>query len=296
MVGLTGFASTQRHSQALTRLLLAIGVLGVVAAFVFVVVHRTQSQNDTAVRQDAAAKVPSAAGLTAAAAADAQTAGWVVANLPRTSRLLADVSLRDALVKKGFASDRVIDYDAGPARDHYDYVLAGPAARTGAAAAVPGSVLAEAMSRSRAVAVFGTSADRVEVRQILSASDADNPVDVSARAAAGRQLLLNPNVQASPEVRTVLDAGDLDLRAATLVAAVASSTTVRLLDVPQNAAEERAKAPVRTVRLAVDDQAALTSTLASLPTQFRPLTPHLAADGSELITWVPDAVPEPPVG
>lgn len=295
MVGLTGYASTQRHSQALTRLLLAIGVLGVLSAFAFVVVHRTRSQDGTSARQDAA-RVPSAAGLTAAAATEVQTAGWVVANLPRTSRLLADVSMRDTLVKKGFASNLVIDFDAGPANDHYDYVLAGSAARTGAAAAVPGSVLAEAMSRSRAVAVFGSSSDRVEVRQILSASDADNPVDVSARAAAGRQLLLNPNVQAAPEVRTVLDAGDLDLRAATLVAALASGTTVRLLDVPQNAAEERAKAPVRSLRLAVDDQAALKNTLASLPAQFRPLTPHVAADGSELITWVPNAVPEPPVG
>lgn len=294
MVGLTGFASPQRHAQALTRLLLAIGVLGVVAAFAFVVVQRTRARDDAAARQDTA-QAMSAAPLTGAAATDAQTAGWVVANLPRTSRLLADVSLRDALVKKGFASNRVIDFDAGPADGHYDYVLAGPAARTAEASAGSGSVLAKAMSRSRAVAAFGSASDRVEIRQILSSTDADNPVDVSARAAAGRQLLLNPNVKASPEARTVLEAGDLDLRAATLIAAAASTTKVRLLDVPQDPAEDRAKAPVRSVRIAVDDQSALTNTLASLPVHYRPITPHLAADGTELITWVPDAAPEPPV-
>ncbi len=291
MVGLAGYASTNRSSQALIRLLLSIGILGAVAAVVLVAGQRARGEDGSAARPDGT-DVRTAAEVAVSAATQSQTAGWVVANLPRTSRLLADVQLRDALVKQGFPANQVIDFNAGRANQHYDYVVAGPAGRAGAST---GTVQAQAMSRSRSVAVFGSASDQVQIRQILSPADATNPVDVSMRAEAGRQLLTNPNVETAPDVRTVLDAGDLDLRPATLVAALAASTTVRLLEAPQNAAEQRADAPVRTLRLAVD-RSALTGVLASLSARYRPLSSHAAADGSELITWLPDVAPEPPVG
>jgi hypothetical protein len=294
VVGLAGYASTHRSSQALIRLLLSIGILGAVAAVVLVAGQRARGEDGSAARPDGS-NVRTPAEVAVSAATQSQTAGWVLANLPRTSRLLADVQLRDALVKQGFPANQVIDFNSGRANEHYDYVVAGPAGRARASTGTAGTVQAQAMSRSRSVAVFGSASDQVQIRQLLSPADAANPVDVSTRAEAGRQLLTNPNVETAPGVRTVLDAGDLDLRPATLVAALAASTTVRLLEAPQNAAEQRANAPVRTLRLAVD-RSALTGVLASLSARYRPLSSHAAADGSELITWLPDVAPEPPVG
>jgi hypothetical protein len=161
---------------------------------------------------------------------------WLVANVASEARVTADSIVTSDLMRAGFRRPPVayvqIDVggipQAGSWRD-FDYLVSTPSTR------FDSTILPElerALTSSVVVAVFGTGPDRVEVRQILPRGtdhiDVRRSADARARQRAETALLHNRRVQVDLLAGRVLEAGGLDLRAATVLALMAHQALLRI--------------------------------------------------------------------
>jgi hypothetical protein len=160
-------------------------------------------------------------------------------------------------------------------------------------------LLEQALRSSIPVAIFGDGPDRVEVRQILPRGtdgvDVRRSADQQARQRAEAALLHNRRVQVDLAAVRVLEAGGLDLRAATVLALMADRELLQVDAIDSDPAEAAAGLPARTVEITVTPPALVADTVDSLPTDFRPqLVRKLGPTRSQLV-WPIAAAPVLPV-
>ena len=231
----------------------------------------------------------------AGSAAVALATAWAASTLPAGSVLIADQPLRDALLGQGLPAGSLLDpANAGgslPARPA-GFVFATESLRLAAQAGNPPA--ATLLARSQPVAVFGTGAGQIQVRQLLPAGTAT--ADRATRTMAGRSLLSNPAIGVDPSLTQQLAAGQLDLRAASLLAVLAARGPIRLNSLPQDASEAAAGAPIRVVWLAIDSTTnpRLAQLIDSLPAAYQPVRSTRLPDGRYALEWAPDLdIPAP---
>jgi hypothetical protein len=212
---------------------------------------------------------------------DSPVMAWILDNLPQDTRLLTDGPAPPV----GYPS---ASWAAAGKRWHdFDYFLTNttdPAA--------PDPTRAAVWQSSIAAAVF----DNVQVRQIVENPDEirqTREADRADRLQAGAALLQNPGIDPSPEAKTVLAYGGLDLRAATTLAALAGRLQVRLDDIGMVAAEAAAGVPARAIIIHTSDSAEAARIFGGLTAAFRPDRVTGAANGAVRVHWPLSLAPVP---
>lgn len=182
---------------------------------------------------------------------------WVVDNLSDGDRIIVDDAMWVDLVEGGLAPSLIAGYGAiGDGVDwrSYRYIISTPTLR---AAGAPAE-LAGAVDSSVPIASVGEGEDRVEVRRIRVAPDAqplaaEQAAQDPARAAAGRALAANPRIEAPPAAVMQLRAGAVDERLTTVLATLAGAHRIEIGAFLRLPGETAAGAPVRTVELTAID-------------------------------------------
>jgi hypothetical protein len=229
---------------------------------------------------------------------------WLVANLPSDARVTADSTVTSDLVRAGFTRRPPVAYiqidvgglpQGGSWRD-FDYLVSTASTRVDSAI-LP--LLEQALRSSIPVAIFGDGSDRVEVRQILPRGtdgvDVRRSADQQARQRAEAALLHNRRVQVDLAAVGVLEAGGLDLRAATVLALMADRELLQVDAIDSDPAETAAHLPARTVEITVTQPTLVADTVRSLPTDYRPqLVRKLGPTRSQLV-WPIAVAPVLPV-
>jgi hypothetical protein len=212
-----------------------------------------------------------------------QGEAWIRGNLSRDAPLSADASVAAALGAEGFSAHTFPA--AGPwYADRF--LVSTPAIRMDVTLSLAASA---ARVSSVPLAVFGPGPGQVEVRMIVPGSasrrEARMARDAHDRLAAGRALLANPRVVADPGPRAVLRGGQLDMRAATVLALLATKTDVHVTGLALDQPEAAAGRPVRRATLSLRDTSALAETLRMLPLVYAPSDRSAPVGGSRELTW-----------
>jgi hypothetical protein len=215
---------------------------------------------------------------------------WAARELTHRARILADSRSRAILVAEGFGNVIVGPSTGGgaqPARAElsFDYVLATPAMR---AAARSNAAIARALNSSAPIAVFGTATQQVVVRQVRAGSiqrAQSNRANTAIRRSADRQLLANPAIHVHGAARAVLQTGDLDFRAATVLALMADSAHVAILSINVSEPEHAAGLPARSMDVRTDADEAVEAVLAGLPPSYAPATNIRQPNGANHLVW-----------
>ena len=150
--------------------------------------------------------------------------GWIIDNVPKDNRLIVDDAMWVELVTAGFARDNVIWYykiNTDPAvealspdgwRDS-DYIVTTDSMRT-----FPDTFpdVRDAIENSVIVASFGSGTQQVDVREILpmgiDQAAENRELAIQGRAAAGSDLVTNPNLTVTGDAGGLLQAGRVDSR------------------------------------------------------------------------------------
>ena len=152
------------------------------------------------------------------------------------------------------------------------------------------------------IADFGSGAERVEVRAVAPDGAAAFAAQlVSERASvsqAGRQLLGNPRIQASPSARAALLAGRADSRLLAVLSVLAAELPIRLMaldDAPPGASPAVA---LRGAEIGAASPAGVSAILAFLNAQRAPYRPAVfsvarSASGRALVRMRFDALGRP---
>ena len=217
----------------------------------------------------------------------AQAERWIQTNLPRGTTLSAEPRVASDLGVFGFTAAHAVKADGRGLQswETDEFIVSTPTIRD-----VVSRSLGPASTRmsTEPVAVFGGAAERVEVRMIVhaSASRLDDRLasDADDRATAGSELMGNPRVTLDATVRRPLGRGELDLRAATVLAVLAASTDVHIAKIVTDRSEAAAGRPARTLTLTLRDPGALAKTLRALPAAYAPAGVR-TADGATQLTW-----------
>jgi hypothetical protein len=210
---------------------------------------------------------------TVRSASVAQAESWIQANLARGTPLSADTAVAGDLGVYGFTGAHAVAAD-GRGTQYWNtdkFIVLTPTIR---------EVVSRSLDRAAAristerVAVFGGAADRVEVRMIVHASESSLDeylaYDLRDRAAAGNAIMRNPRIGLDAAVRKSLGSGQLDLRAATLLALLAAKTDVHIAAIVTDRSEAAAGRPARRLTLTLRDPDALIETLHELPAAYAP--------------------------
>jgi hypothetical protein len=203
----------------------------------------------------------------------AQAESWIQANLARETPLSADPRVALDLGVYGFTAAHAVEVNGRGTQswDTDEFIVSTPTIRE-----VVSRSLAQAAARTSTApaAVFGRAADRVEVCMIVhaSASNLDEHLasDARDRAAAGRALMRNPRVMLDAALRRQISRGELDLRAATVLALLAARTDVHITEIVTDRSEAAAGRPARMLTLTLRNADALATTLQTLPAAYAP--------------------------
>jgi hypothetical protein len=227
-------------------------------------------------------------------------AAWAGRELSRDAKIIADPAIRAALTADRFVHIQTpTATSAGGARAQvaptFDYVVSTAALR---ATARSGNAVDRALKSSLPIAVFGSGANQVVVRQVSTRSGAESvgrrTAERQARRTAERQLLTNPAIHAHAAARIALQAGLLDLRAATVLVLMANSSHVDIVSVNADEPEQAAGLPARSVDVWTDAAPAVQAMLSNLPPSYQPSGDTRLPNGTHRMVWPID--PEPPTG
>ena len=212
----------------------------------------------------------------------AQAARWMQSNVAKDATVFAPTALLADLHRSGITQAAAVP---GVGREPAaGFLLSTPSLRSDATVQ---RAVASVVAASLPVAQFGAGASRVEVRQVspdgLANLQQRRMQDLGYRKLAGTELLRNPHVQVSADARNQLGRGDLDLRAETLLAVVANSTDVRVVEIVDDPAEEGFGLPARTVVVSVGQLAPLQAAVAGLPGTSKPAIS--AVSGKQQLDW-----------
>jgi hypothetical protein len=203
----------------------------------------------------------------------AQAESWIQANLARETPMSADPGVALDLGFYGFTAAHAVEADGRGTQswDTDEFIVSTPTIRDVVSRSLE---RAAARSSTEPVAMFGRGADRVEVCMIVhaSASNLDDHLasDARDRATAGSALMRNPRVTLDAALRTRLGRGELDLRAAAVLALLAAKTDVHIAKIAIDKSEAAAGRPARTLILTLRDAEALATTLRTLPAAYAP--------------------------
>jgi hypothetical protein len=183
---------------------------------------------------------------------------WVVDNLPSRPRLAVDDALWASLVDAGYPPGQIATAGGlGPAdsalpkwQDAAYVVGRDPALLD--EETVP--AVRDARQHSVAVAVFGTGDERLQVRRVLSGSNAEKQarVDAASRVAAGTALARNPRLSPFPAAEELMRTGRVDARALAVLAAITAQHSLTVADFPAVPGEDPQR-PRRLIAVSVID-------------------------------------------
>jgi hypothetical protein len=162
------------------------------------------------------------------------------------------------------------------------------------AAEVP--ALAGCLAASQPVATVGQGASSTELRAINADPQAARAARRQARAdrrLGGAALSRNPAITMPPEVRREVLAGRLDLRAETVLVALAQRTPFRIEVVHAVPAEAAAGMPARSVLVGLADPPGPTWFRTHLSPGYRPSEIARPGPRTEWLTWSFSAAPPP---
>jgi 4-amino-4-deoxy-L-arabinose transferase-like glycosyltransferase len=231
----------------------------------------------------------------------AQAESWIEQNIPHNARMAVDDAFWVDLVRSGFPRQNVVWYykvDTDPAVEKlspngwkdYSYVISTQSLRGDPEAAPE---VNDALVNSVPYAVFGTGINRVEVRRVISAGlkgvAAQQAVAAAARSTATAGLAANPALAESTAARSVLQRGQLDLRASISLLSLANSAgtaakPLHVIALPADPAETAAGMPVRAVELSGLSPTQVKQDLSGLPSLYQPRVTALGSTGVRL-TW-----------
>jgi hypothetical protein len=247
-------------------------------------------------RQDAS--TPGGGGMPPSAPAQTvsvqQAERWIRTNVAANTPVCGDRAMVTQLSQAGFTA--VTSCQSNGSLNNDRFVVSTPDIR----AAVAGGLAVVVRQRaSLPVAVFGTGAERVEVLMIVPGAQAALSTrltrDLHERALAAAALLHNPRVTATASARAALRRGQLDMRAATLLALLTARTPVRIDTITSRPPEEAAGRPARSVTLSVADPAALAATTHMLTGDYTPAL-VTTASGSTRLDWPVGLAPNAGLG
>lgn len=261
------------------------------AAIAAIAIALVSHHSDNASRRAPAATLPAPSlPVSTPTLALAGPAAWMSQELPHTAGVLATDPVKSQLAQAGFG--KVVDA-AGLAPGQVQFLVSNAALR---ANAKRDAVIAQLLAYSAPIAVFGTGADEIVVRQTTSTPDAIRIVHhasgVRQRAAQERQLLENRALRFNADGALILRAGALDLRAASVLALLADATPLQV-QIVVDPAERAAGLPARRLLIQSSAPEKVHAVLAALPASYRLATDQRIANGAERLIWPID--PDPAV-
>ncbi|HXL95266.1 MAG TPA: hypothetical protein VN969_40580 [Streptosporangiaceae bacterium] len=250
------------------------------------VTHPSSSPSSTS---DPAPTEPS---IQASAQVRGQAADWVAQQVSPDAIVSCDPAMCSVLQAHGVPSSQLLVLllaDADPLGS--DVVVATSAVRSQFGTSLITVYAPEVL------ASFGSGATRIDIRAIApdgaKAFEAGVAADSAARIGAGKQLLRNPRIAASPAARTALAAGSVDPRLLATLAALAVQQHVSLLAFgdPSPGAPQ---VPLRSAELGGATPAQLRSMESFLRAQRTPFLPDqlsisTAAGGQHVLNIEYDA-------
>jgi hypothetical protein len=253
-----------------------VAALGLIAGTAYIVTRHSGSA-------PGGNALPSSTHVRTVSTPEQQATAWITANVAADTPVCADRTLAAQLGQAGFtaASSCRPNGSVGGNR----FVVSTPDIRASVAASLTAIV---GQSASFAVAEFGTKAERVEVRMVVpgpqTALSARLSRDLHERALAAAALLHNPKVTLTASARVALRRGQLDMRAATLLALVAAQTPVRVDTIMIRRPEQAAGRPARSITISVTEPGALMATMRILTGDYIPSFVTAAA-GETRLDW-----------
>ena len=220
-----------RHGSHRTRwrrrtpILLAAGLLvAAVGVLAF-----TLPRLGTASERLAGSHAPVSKGIAAETAARKQAVTWIVRQVSRAAVVSCDPQVCTDLVSAGFPAGNV--RPLGPSSN--DPLGSALVVATGPIRAQYGSRLASVYAPAT-IASFGSGAARIDILLVYpggaASYDADQRTALRARKVAGALLLANSQIKASATARAQLLSGDVDPRLPQLLAIMAESHPVHIVD------------------------------------------------------------------
>jgi len=205
-----------------------------------------------------------------------QAAAWIAAQVSADATLECDPTMCAALQAAGVPAARLLVLQPGS----YDPLGATVIVATQVVRNQFGARLASVYA-PLVIASFGSGANRIDIRAAApegsSAFEAQLASDRQARIEAGRQLLANKNVQATPVARQELLQGDVDPRLLVTLSALASKMSLRLIAFDDSSPGVSSDVPLRGAEIGAAESAGLSAILAFLEAQQTTYQP--AQDG-----------------
>jgi hypothetical protein len=264
----------------------------IIAAVVFVATRPDHPSNPVS-GGTARTQAPPSSSASAGTLAGSSSAPvvWLTSNVDIDDRIGADPASATVLSKQGFTAVTPLTGSTKAVSGLVDKLdwLVWDASRRGK------RHLASLFARSALVARFGTGRHGVQIRSVLPVGNVASLLaqDKNNRQLAGAGLAANPNVKVTRSVSAELQAGGFDLRAATFLAVLASTTMVDVVQAPQDTAERAASRPVRELVVAARPSS-VRAALRSLPAVYQPRD-VTEQDQQTTLAWDPAVNPVQPV-
>jgi serine/threonine protein kinase len=237
----------RRPAPALLAAILLVACLGVLAF--------NLPSRGAASEQLTASHTPINQGLAAEAAARTQAITWILQQVSRAAVVSCDPQVCTDLVSRGFPAADLLTL--GPTSTDplgSDLVIA-----TAAIQAQFGSRLASVYAPA-IIASFGSGNASIDIRLVFPGGTARyravEQATLRARKAADAQLLANSQITVSATARAQLLSGDIDPRLPMLIAGLAASHPVRIVDFVNQSPGGGPASLLRSVDLATADRAA----------------------------------------
>ena len=261
--------------------LAALGLAGIVlagivlaaAAGLFVLGRPGSSAAHAGRAEDAPARQQAV--LQQASIIRSRAAAWVAQQISQDAIVACDPDMCPALLAQEIAPGNLLELRDGAADPLGSDVFVATAAVRSQFGARLASVYAPAV-----LASFGSGRLRIDVRAVApdgaAAYRAELAADLAARRKAGRQLLGNPHLRVSAAARRELQAGQVDSRLLTTLAALAAQEPVQVSGFEDSGPGASAGVPLRSAVITVAgraDPAALADMLTFVRAQRPPYLP-----------------------
>ena len=203
----------------------------------------------------AGSNIPTGQALAGAAAARSEAITWILRQVSRAAIVSCDPQVCADLVSRGFPSADVLPLE----NTSTDPLASNLVVATAAIRAQFGGRLASVYAPV-VVASFGSGTAKIDIRWVFPGGTAAyrtaQPEALRARKAADAQLLANSQITVSPEARAQLLSGDIDPRLPQLLAIMAHSHPVHIVDFVNQSPGGGPASLLRSVDLATVDKAA----------------------------------------
>jgi hypothetical protein len=240
---------------------------------------------------------PSSISLQAATATRESAARWVVAQVGPSAIVACDPAMCSALQTSGLAASRLLMLGtSAPDPLGSDLVVATPAVRSQFGARLANVYAPEV------IASFGSGAGRIDIRAVApdgtAAYKSALAADLSARTAAGRQLIGNRHVSMPAAAKAMLRAGQVDPRLLGVIVALSDQQPLRILSFGDSSPGAGAAVPLRGAQIApahagTHAAARLRAMLSFLQAQRVPYLPMRAVLVNKSALSVAYAAPSP---